>query len=117
MVNPKQGDLIMIDAEPHVGHEEGGHDPASGNIRRPFVVVSKDQYNVYTGMIIGMPITSKLRVGPTYVQVADVASGIHGSIITYQMQNYDFSGRHGEIIGKLSPSTVKDLTKRAKQVF
>jgi hypothetical protein len=35
MVTPKQGDLIFIDAEPHAGHEEGGHRPQSGHIRRP----------------------------------------------------------------------------------
>lgn len=117
MVSPKQGDLIMIDAEPHVGHEEGGHDPAVGNIRRPFVVISKTQYNAYTGMIIGMPITSKLRNGPMYVPIADIANGIHGSIVTYQMPNFDFEGRHGKIIGHLQPKIVKDLLKRAKQIF
>jgi len=117
MVNPKQGDLIMIDAEPHVGHEEGGHNPLTGNIQHPFVVISKDQYNAFTSLIIGMPITSKSKNGPMYVPIADVASGIRGNVITYQMQNYDFSGRHGKIIGRLPSGVVKNLIKRAKQVF
>ncbi|VDG25053.1 hypothetical protein [Lactobacillus koreensis] [Lactiplantibacillus mudanjiangensis] len=77
----------------------------------------RDRYNAYTGMIIGMPITSKLRNGPMYVPIADIASGIHGSIVTYQMPNFDFEGRHGKIIGHLQPKIVKDLLKRAKQIF
>lgn len=31
---PNQGDLIMIDAEPHKGREYGGHNKQLGNIRQ-----------------------------------------------------------------------------------
>ncbi len=48
MVMPQQGDLIFIDVEPHAGHEEGGHNPTSGNIRLPLVVLSNDGYNQST---------------------------------------------------------------------
>ncbi|MEB3365626.1 type II toxin-antitoxin system PemK/MazF family toxin [Lactobacillus sp. R2/2] len=45
MVAPKQGDIIWIDAEPHAGREEGGHNPQSGNIQRPAIVISNNAYN------------------------------------------------------------------------
>jgi len=35
---PKKGDIIIADAEPHAGHEMGGHNPKKGNIRRHYVV-------------------------------------------------------------------------------
>lgn len=53
---PKQKDIIIIDSEPHSGKKYGGY--SSEDIRRPMVVVSSDEYNQSTGMIIGMPITS-----------------------------------------------------------
>ena len=31
---PNQGDLIMIDTEPHKGREYSGHDKQLGNIRQ-----------------------------------------------------------------------------------
>lgn len=31
---PNQGDLTVIDAEPHKGREYGGHDKQLGNIRQ-----------------------------------------------------------------------------------
>ena len=30
---PNKGDVIIADAEPHAGHEMGGHNPSKGNIR------------------------------------------------------------------------------------
>ena len=118
MVTPKQGDLIFIDAEPHAGHEEGGHRPQSGHIRRPMVVLSNDGYNQAMGMIIGMPITSKVKHDHRiYVPVDDHASGISGSIITFQLPNYNFDARHGEIVGHVSASMLNELISRTKTIF
>lgn len=117
MVMPKQGDLIFIDAEPHAGHEEGGHNPEKGNIRRPMVVLSNDGYNS-TGMIVGMPITSKtmndMRI---YLPIANHESGIQGTIITFLIPNYDYTARHGEIVGKVPASTLNILLERVHHIF
>ncbi|WP_302051009.1 hypothetical protein [Lactobacillus helveticus] len=43
----------MIDAEPHAGHEMGGHNPEEGNIRRRYLVVSRYQYNAKSGLVVG----------------------------------------------------------------
>ncbi|WP_373278679.1 hypothetical protein [Secundilactobacillus hailunensis] len=48
---------MWIDAEPHAGREQGGHDPEHGNIRRPMIVLSTAAYFKHTGLILGMPIT------------------------------------------------------------
>ncbi len=45
---PKKGDVIIADAEPHSGHEMGGHDPRKGDIRRHYVVMSTNEYNGYS---------------------------------------------------------------------
>jgi len=118
MVMPQQGDIIFIDAEPHAGHEEGGHSPASGNIRRPLVVLSNDGYNRNTKMIVGMPITSRILSDERlYVQVIEPKSGIKGSVITFMIPNYDYVARHGEIVGKVKASMLNELLTRAKSVF
>jgi mRNA interferase MazF len=36
MVKIRQGDIVYLDADPHAGHEMGGHSPATGNVRRLF---------------------------------------------------------------------------------
>lgn len=117
-MSPKQGDLIYIDAEPHIGHEEGGHDPAAGNIKRPMVVISNDGYNQQTGMVVCMPITSKhVENRRMYAPIADFDSGIKGSIILFQVPNYDFVGRHGEVVGKISNTVLNRLIDFAKTIY
>ena len=48
---PKQGDFVFMDAEPHAGHEIGGHDPENQNDRRPYLVLSKEVFNYKTGSV------------------------------------------------------------------
>ena len=118
MVTLKQGDIIFIDAEPHTGHEEGGHKPQDGNIRRPLVVISNDAYNAQTKMIVGMPVTSKLLTDRRiFLPIADPASGVKGSIITYMIPNYDYIARHAEVVGKVTSSVLADLLQRAHSIF
>lgn len=115
---PKQKDIIIIDSEPHSG-KEYGH--SSENIRRPMVVVSSDEYNQSTGMIIGMPITSAdksaypLLFKPIMVTNGD-GTGIKGYVIMWQLQNFDFYARNGVIVNRVSDSFFSDLQKVVKDI-
>jgi len=119
LVVPKQGDIIWIDAEPHAGREEGGHRPKSGNIQRPAVVISNDAYNQKTGFVICMPLTHDTNKdnNDLYYQIAEINSGISGSVITFFMPNYDFLGRHGKVIGHVNDNDLDNLLSRAYQIL
>ncbi|MEO5302207.1 type II toxin-antitoxin system PemK/MazF family toxin [Enterococcus cecorum] len=116
---PKQKDIIIIDSEPHSGKEYGGY--SSENIRRPMIVVSSDEYNQATGMIIGMPITSAdksaypLLFKPIMVTNGD-GTGIKGYVIMWQLQNFDFYARNGVIVNRVSDSFFSDLQKVVKDI-
>ena len=116
---PKQKDIIIIDSEPHSGKKYGGY--SSENIRRPMVVVSSDEYNQSTGMIIGMPITSAdksaypLLFKPIMVTNGD-GTGIKGYVIMWQLQNFDFYARNGVIVNRVSDSFFSDLQKVVKDI-
>lgn len=119
MVIPKQGDIIWIDAEPHAGREEGGHAPQHGNIQRPAIVISNDAYNEKTGLVICMPITHDIKKNNNdlYYQIADIPSGVFGSVITYIMSNYDFSSRHGKVVGHVNDKDLDKLLSSAYQIL
>lgn len=120
---PKQGDVIIIDAEPHSGSEYGGHDPNKGNIRRRMVVVSSTEYNKATHMIIGMPITtsSKYENNDKYKKILVSSSNnhsmVHGYVVLWQLLNYDFDSRRGEIVNEVSQKYLKDLMKYVKDIL
>ena len=78
-VNVHQGDIIMVDAEPHADHEMGGHNPKEGNIRRRFLVVSRYQYMKKSGLVVGLAITHKhIANNPFRFHVLDFSSNTNG---------------------------------------
>lgn len=113
MFFPKKGDVVIADAEPHSGHEMGGHNPKIGNIRRHYVVMSTDAYNEATGMFIGMPITTanytnNPRYMPILINGANGA-GVKGYIVLWQLQNFDFVARNGKIVNHLDQKKMDIL--------
>ncbi|MFD1420571.1 type II toxin-antitoxin system PemK/MazF family toxin [Lactiplantibacillus songbeiensis] len=114
MTVPKQGDLVWIEAEPHAGHEYGGH--SEGNIRRPMLVVSTDVYNQRTGMIVGFPITSTIPNGfPAALKIEHTK--IHGYAVLSNVLGYDFQARHGEVVDHVSRATKVQALAAIKDVF
>lgn len=110
---PKKGDIIIADAEPHSGHEMGGHDPKRGNIRRHYVVMSTTAYNEATHMFVGMPITTANYFNnPRYLPIlinGNDGTGVKGYIALWQLQNFDFEARNGTIVNKVPEKMLKEL--------
>ncbi|MDO7803706.1 type II toxin-antitoxin system PemK/MazF family toxin [Lactiplantibacillus pentosus] len=113
---PKQGDLIWIDAEPHAGHEYGGHDKTNHNIRRPMLVISSDIYNQRTGMIVGFPITSQILHGfPGALKIE--SNKVHGYAVLTHLLGYDYSARSGEVVDHLSKALKQQALSAVKDIF
>ena len=54
---PEQGDVIYLNFNPTIGHEQKG--------KRPAIVLSKKVFNLYTNMILVCPIASNEKDFPT----------------------------------------------------
>lgn len=111
---PKQGDIIVIDAEPHAGREYGGHNPKRNNIRRHLVVVSNTNYNRQAGFIVGMPITTsdKYAHNQHYLPIlvpGTQGTGVKGYICLWQVQNFDFKARNGIVVNHVSHKIITNL--------
>lgn len=119
---PEQKDIVIIDAEPHSGKEYGGHSPEAGNVRRHMVVVSSSSYTRATGMILAMPITTstKYNHNPRYLPIllaGGKKNGVKGFIALWQLQNFDFVSRNGEIVNQISDKTYKELLPYIKDML
>ena len=116
MIYPKKGDIVKADAEPHSGHEMGGHNPNKGTIRRHYVVMSTTAYNEATHMFIGMPITTsdKYQDNPRYKPIlipGGNGDGVKGYVVLWQLQNFDFDSRNGKIVNHVSVQILDKLQK------
>lgn len=116
---PKQGDLIWIDAEPHAGHEYGGHNAKDGNNRRPMLVISDEIYNRRTHMIVGFPITSSILAqnmpSATIMKIED--QSIHGYAVFSGLLGYDFQARHGRIVGEVNRNARQKAMMAVRSIF
>ena len=54
-----QGDIVKLNFDPTLGHEQSGC--------RPAVVISRKDFNQRTGLVIVCPITNTSRFYPTWV--------------------------------------------------
>ncbi|KJY54728.1 Toxin-antitoxin system, toxin component, MazF family (plasmid) [Lactobacillus helsingborgensis] len=118
---PSQGDVIIIDAEPHAGREYGGHDPQKNNIRRYMVVISNSSYNKKTGMIVAMPIStvSRLKNDKRFypILIPDKQNGIKGFVCLWQIQNFDFVHRHGKVVNCVKREYLETLINFANAII
>ncbi len=88
----KQGDIISVDLNPRVGHEQSGF--------RPAVVVSKELFHRMSSMTIVCPITNTIRDFPLHVQLDD-RTVTTGNILCEQVRAIDLRHRKYKVIEKL----------------
>ena len=56
------GDVVWVDLDPVLGHEQGG--------RRPLLVVSgRDHLDIVSALVVGLPITTAARGWPNHVRL------------------------------------------------
>lgn len=106
MTNIKQGTLVYIDFEPSKGSEI--------KKRRPAVVISRDEYNLASNLIIVCPITSTDKQRPYFVPINNENLTPNSKVNAKQVYSLDYTergGRNVEIIGNI---TNKELINIAQ---
>jgi mRNA interferase MazF len=99
---PARGDLVWLDFDPALGHEQQG--------RRPALVLSPIDYNIKTKMMLACPITSRRR-GYGF-EVAVGHEGISGVVLANQLKSLDWSVRRAEFIAEAEEGIVLEVLAR-----
>ena len=97
---PKQGDICYIDFAPTKGHEQSG--------LRPAIVISRDEYNKFTNMVLLCPITSNIRKFPTHYELRNVKK-IKGSVLCEHIRSIDFNARKLSFIEKVNNTELEEI--------
>jgi mRNA interferase MazF len=100
---PNAGDLVWIDLNPTLGHEQSGH--------RPAIVLTPRQYNVRSGLCIICPITSRARGYPFEVAIPD-GHGISGIILVDQVRSVSWEKRYVKRAGVAPVQLLDDVRER-----
>ena len=105
---PERGDIVWIQLNPQVGHEQQG--------TRPALVLSAKEYNSKTGMGIFCPITSRLKGFPFEVKLPEELE-IRGVILADQIKSLDWKGRNASFICKVPEETLEEVILKLEAII
>ena len=105
---PKRGDLVWVDMNPRVGHEQSG--------RRPAVVISPEVYNRKAGLALVCPITSKKKGYPFETSIP-AGLPIQGVILSDQVKNVDWKARKMDLAGQLDSETLLEVISKLRTLI
>ena len=94
---PKQGDIVYLDLNFAIGHEQNGN--------RPAIVISNDIFNINTHMVIVCPISSNMKNFPTHYLLEDTKK-IHGSVLCEHIRSIDYLKRKLKYIERASDNDL-----------
>jgi mRNA interferase MazF len=104
---PERGDIVWLDFNPQLGHEQRG--------RRPALVISYEAYNERIGLGIFCPITSKVKGYPFEVEI-DLKK-IKGAVLSDQVKSLDWKERNIEFIEKINEKDLEEVIEKVEAVI
>lgn len=100
----KQGDIIYIDFDPSNGSEI--------KKRRPALVISRDEYNYASNLVIVCPITSSKKERPYLVAIKTDFLSEDSKVNTKQLYTLDWTEnghRHPQLIGRVKAKDIVNI--------
>jgi len=96
----KQGNIILVDFDPQLGHEQKG--------KRPALVISNELFNKYSEMAIVCPITSTDKKHPLHVKL-DKKTKTTGVILCDQVKTMDIMVRNYKYLEDLPDDLLENV--------
>lgn len=103
MVNnyiPANGDIIYLNFNPTIGHEQQGY--------RPALVVSNWDFNNFTGLSLVCPITNNTKKHPLHVNLS-TKHKTTGVILCEHIKSIDFNKRKVKFVEKLNIKEYEEV--------
>jgi len=104
---PDRGDIVWLDFNPQLGHEQRG--------RRPALVLSHKSYNEKIGLAIFCPVTSKIKGYPFEVEVH--LKKINGSVLSDQIKSLDWKIRNIEYIESIPDTMLDEVIQKIEVII
>jgi mRNA interferase MazF len=103
-----QGDIIRLDFDPTLGHEQAGY--------RPAVVISRRMFNQRTGLVTICPITSTPRSYPTWIPL-DGETATTGFVLCEHIRTINVSARNPRFVEKLDGDILDKILAVAASII
>ena len=104
---PERGDIVLLDFDPALGHEQKG--------RRPALILTVQKLNKF-GLCYVLPITSKIKGYLTEITL-DYTHKISGVILTNQLRTVDWKIRNIEFVERVSDEILDEVNMLLKTML
>jgi mRNA interferase MazF len=103
---PEAGEIIWIGFDPQAGHEQAGH--------RPALVLSPAEYNGATGLLLCVPLTSRIKGYRFEVEIAGAQPSV---ALADQVKSFDWRARGARRKGEASAQELIAVRERARALI
>ena len=103
---PGAGDIVWLEFDPQAGHEQAGH--------RPAVVLSPHPYNAKTGLMLCVPLTTRIKGYPFEVAVADAPKSV---ALADQVKCLDWRVRRAKAKGRVTEGELGEIKARLRALL
>jgi mRNA interferase MazF len=98
---PDEGEIVWVDFDPQAGREQAGH--------RPAVVLTAAAYNSRSGLLICVPLTTRVKGYPFEVPVKSARLSV---ALVDHVRSIDWRARRARVRGRVSEDELEEI--RAK---
>jgi len=103
MYIPDKGDIVWLDFNPQLGHEQAG--------RRPALILSPASYNKKTKLAVLCPITNQAK-GYLFEVPIPPNIGAKGVVLSDQVKSLSWITRKADLICKVDDKTLDTVLSR-----
>lgn len=105
---PERGDVVFLNFDPQLGHEQKGH--------RPALVLSPKAYNQKVGLALMCPITSKRKGYPFEVPLPAELE-LSGVVLSDQIKSLDWRERKAIFHQKVTSNVLAHTIARIQTLL
>ena len=104
---PKRGDVVWVDFNPTIGHEQAG--------LRPALVLSAQHYHEVSSLMVVCPITSSSK-GYLFEVSIPAGAPVTGVVLADHVRSMDWRRRKTSYIGRM-PTDVVNTVRQAVRLL
>ncbi|MCL2123587.1 MAG: type II toxin-antitoxin system PemK/MazF family toxin [Desulfovibrionaceae bacterium] len=105
---PQQGQVLKLDLDPTLGHEQKGF--------RPVLAVSASLFNQHTGFCWVVPVTTPQKGLPKEIRLPE-GIPVHGILLLSQLRSIDWRARPFSVACVVPPAFLEDTLARLASVL
>jgi mRNA interferase MazF len=98
---PDAGDVVWVHFDSQVGREQAGH--------RPAVVLTPASYNTKSGLLLGVPLTTRIKGYPFEVPIAGDRPSV---ALVDHIKSLDWRGRSASRKGRVTAEELTAIRKK-----